>query len=156
MPRFLMPDIRHRSTANAPARLVFEYVDDYRTVPDWMFGISQFEPVGDQDRGVGAVFDGAIMLGPTTLRSTVKCIEWEQDTFVAVTSIRGFVNSSAWTFTPLGDDRTQLSVDFHYELPGGLAGKALGRVIEPFISIAIRHSETALRAKVEQLYAEQA
>lgn len=150
-----MVDIHHSSIANAPVELVFAYVDEHRNVPEWMFGISKFEPIGEKESGVGAKFDGSIKLGPKTLHSTVECIGWEQDKLIKLDSIKGFVNSSTWTFESAGDDRTELIVDFHYELPGGIAGKALGRVIEPFISIAIKHTEHTLRDKVEQLHAKQ-
>lgn len=150
-----MVDIHHASTADAPVEVVFGYLDDYRTGPEWMFGLSAFEPVGDKDHGLGAVFQGSMKLGPKTLHSTVKITEWEQDKVIAMESIRGFVNSSTWHFVPKGDTATELVVDFHYELPGGMAGRALGRVIEPFISIAIRHTEQTLRNKVEELYAQE-
>ena len=37
-------------------------------------------------------------------------------------------------------------------LSGGLAGKGLGRVIEPFVSIAIRQTEATLRSNIERQY----
>lgn len=150
-----MVDIHHSSTANAPAKLFFDYVDDYRNVPEWMFGLSKFAPTGDKDHGLGATFDGSMKLGPKTLHSTVECTGWEEGKLISLKSIKGFVNSSTWHFKPLSEDTSELSVDFNYELPGGLAGKALGRVIEPFISIAIKHTETTLREKVEALHAKQ-
>lgn len=147
-----MVNIHHTSEANAPVSVVFGYIDDYRTVPEWMFGISEFEPKGAQDQGLGAVFDGSINLGPKTLNSTVEVTEWERDKVIALKSIKGFPNTSTWHFAALDATRTRLTVDFTYDLPGGLAGKALGRIIEPFVSIAIRHTEQTLRNKVEERY----
>ena len=43
-----------------------------------------------------------------------------------------------------------MTVDFRYDLPGGLAGKALGKIIEPFVAQAIRHTDATLRRQVEQ------
>ncbi len=151
-----MVDIHHASTAKAPVDVVFAYMDDHRNVPEWMFGVSKFEPIGEKDSGVGAVFDGSIKLGPKTLHSTVECTEWEQDRVIGMKSIKGFVNWSTWRFNRIDDVTTELAVDFTYVLPGGMAGRALGKIIEPFITIAIRHTEQRLREKVEQRYAEQA
>lgn len=149
-----MVDIHHASTAKAPVGVVFAYVDDHRTVPDWMFGLSRLEPVGEKDHGLGAVFDGSMKLGPKTLHSTVEVTEWEQDKVIGMKSVKGFVNWSTWRFNPVDDESTELAVDFTYELPGGMAGRALGKVIEPFVSIAIKHTEQTLRTNVERLYAE--
>jgi uncharacterized membrane protein len=91
-------------------------------------------------------------LGPVTLKSRVKITAWEQDRKIALDSIKGFVNNSVWRFEPTADDRTEIIVDFYYELPGGIAGKALGRAIEPFVSVAIRHTEQTLRRNIEQHY----
>lgn len=149
-----MVDIHHAASAKAPVAVVFDYVDDYRTVPEWMFGISKFRPVGDKDHGLGAVFEGSIKLG-VTLHSTVEVTRWEQHKVIEMKSIKGFVNRSTWTFKPVDEETTELDVHFNYELPGGLAGRAVGKAIEPFISIAIKHTEQTLRDKVEKLYAEQ-
>ena len=43
-----MGDIKQSATVSVPAAVAFDYVDNYRHVPDWMFGISKFEPVGDR------------------------------------------------------------------------------------------------------------
>lgn len=150
-----MVDIHHTSTANAPVAVMFEYMDDYRTVPKWMFGMSKLEPIGDKERGLGAVLEGSMKLGPKTLHSTVEVTQWEQNKVLAMKSIKGFVNRSTWHFTPVDDETTELTVDFTYELPGGMAGRALGKVIEPFVSIAIKHTESLLREQVEKVYSEQ-
>ncbi|MQA60912.1 MAG: SRPBCC family protein [Actinophytocola sp.] len=148
-----MVHIQHTSTCKAPIAVAFGYIDDYRTAPEWMFGLSKFEPIGDKDHGLGAVYDGSMKLGPKTLHSTVEVTGWEQDKLIALDSIKGFVNQSTWQFLSRGPEETELKVDFTYELPGGMAGKALGRVIEPVISIAIKHTEHTLRDNVERLYA---
>jgi uncharacterized membrane protein len=147
-----MVHIHRSSTAHAPLEVAFAYVDDYRTVPEWLFGVQKFEPVGDLDRGLGAVFDGSMKLGPTTLHSTIEVTRWKADELIAFESIKGFVNRSTWHFASAGPEATELTVDFEYELPGGLAGKALGRAIEPFVAIAVRHTEHTLREKVEELH----
>ncbi|MGI8678957.1 MAG: hypothetical protein ACR2LX_09770 [Jatrophihabitans sp.] len=38
---------------------------------------------------------------------------------------------------------------FSYELPGGLAGKALGKAMEPIVGMSVRHSDAALRKNIE-------
>lgn len=144
-----MIHVRHSAVASVPVDIAFAYMDDYRNVPSWMFGVSEFTPVGDFDQGLGATFDAAIQVGPSTLRSKLEVTEWEKNRIITLASLGGVSNSSTWVFTAHGDNQTELTVDFAYKLPGGLAGKALGRLVGPFIESAVKNSEQALRRNLE-------
>ena len=148
-----MVDIHHEGHAHAPLSVAFAYIDDYRTTPEWMFGLAQFRPVGELDQGLDAVFEGTFQVKPVKLQSTVKITAWEQDKLIRMESIKGFVNRSTWRFEALNDTETRVLVDFTYELPGGLAGKALGKALEPIVALSIRHSDAALRKNIEAKYA---
>lgn len=52
---------------------------------------------------------------------------------------------------PRRRDATRLDVDFGYRLPGGIAGRTLGMLIEPIVGTAIRQTEHALRTRLGQL-----
>jgi len=149
-----MVDIHHEGHANAPLSVAFAYIDDYRTTPDWMFGLAKFVPVGDLDQGLNAVFEGTFQVKPVKLHSTVKITAWEQDKLIKMESVKGFVNRSTWRFEALNDTETRVFVDFTYELPGGLAGRALGKALEPIVAMSIRHSDAALRKNIEARYAQ--
>jgi uncharacterized membrane protein len=141
-------EIQVESTFRAPLEVAFAYTADYRNVPDWLYGISKFEPVGDKDYGLGAVFDGSMNLG-ATLHSRIEVNEFEENRLIGFDSIKGFKNSSRWTFSALDAKHSTVVADVSYELPGGIAGKALGKVIEPFVKIAVKHSSAALQKAVE-------
>jgi uncharacterized membrane protein len=147
-----MVDIHHEGSCAAPVDVAFGYLDDYRHAKDWMFGLAKFEPVGDKDHGLGAVFAGIFAVKPVKLSSTIKVTEWEQDSVIAFESIKGFRNWSTWRFIADGPERTTIKVTFSYELPGGLAGRALGKALEPIIAITVRHSDEALRREIESRY----
>ena len=147
-----MVDIHHEGFCSAPVDVAFAYVDDYRNATDWMFGLAAFEPVGEQVQGLGAVFDGTFAIKPVKLHSTIEVTAWEQDALIAFESIKGFRNWSSWRFEALEPARTRVAVTFSYELPGGLAGKALGRVLEPIVTLSLRHSDEALRREIEARY----
>ena len=148
-----MVQVRASAVGDVPVEAAFRYVDDYRNVPSWMYGISKFEPSGSQITGVGAVFEATIKLGPATLNTTVECTRWEENRLIALTSIKGFKNTSTWEFAAHGDDQVELTAVVDYELPGGLAGRALGKMIEPFVSIAVSHTERTLRQRMEEHHA---
>lgn len=134
----------HKETdCDAPIDRVFAYVTDYRNVGEWLYGVSKFVPITEIDRGVGATFDASIHLG-ATLHSTIETTAFEEGKLFEMDSIKGFKNTSRWSFESLGPDKTRIVADVSYSLPGGIAGKALGKVIEPFVKIAVKHSSEHL------------
>jgi uncharacterized membrane protein len=148
-----MVHIHHEGTTHAPLTVAFAYIDDYRTTPEWMFGLVNFEPVGELDHGKGAVFDGTFHVKPVKLHSTVECTDWVQDQLIEFNSVKGFRNWSTWRFEAISDTETKVTVDFTYELPGGLAGKALGKALEPIVAMSVRHSDAALRKHIGERWA---
>jgi polyketide cyclase/dehydrase/lipid transport protein len=147
-----MVDIHHTGTCAAPLDIAFAYLDNYRTATEWMFGLAKFEPVGGTDHGLGAVFEGTFQIKPVKLSSTVRVAAWEQDKVIAFESIKGFKNWSTWRFSADGPVRTTIEVTFSYVLPGGLAGRAMGKALEPIASLSVRHSDEALRREIETRY----
>ncbi|MEU5841594.1 SRPBCC family protein [Rhodococcus sp. NPDC047139] len=145
-----MIHVRHTAVAEVPIHRAFAYVDDYRNVPDWMFGVDRFQPVSDRLAGLGAVYDATMRIGPKDLDSRVEIVEWERDRTIVLESVAGFRAASSWAFTDLGH-ATRLDVDFGYHLPGGIAGRTLGMLIEPVVGTAIRQTEHALRTRLGQL-----
>jgi uncharacterized membrane protein len=148
-----MVDIHHEGSCEAPLDVAFAYLDDYRNATKWMFGLAEFKPAGAKDQGLGAEFAGTFQVKPVKLHSTIKITEWEQDKVIAFESIKGFRNWSTWTFFADGPTRTKIHVTFSYELPGGFAGKAMGKALEPIVAISVRHSDEALRREIEAHYA---
>jgi hypothetical protein len=49
----------------------------------------------------------------------------------------------------VGPAETKIGVTFSYELPGGLAGRVLGKALEPIVALSVRHSDEALRRAIE-------
>jgi len=145
-----MAVIHHRTTVARPRDVAFGFVNDHRHVPEWMFGVTRFEPTTEKTDGLGAIYDAAMTIGPKSLTSTLEVTEWIENELIVLTSIDGFDAGTRWHFTD-SDDATLAEVEFRYRLPGGLAGKALGLIIEPVVGQAIRHTDTTLRQRIEEL-----
>lgn len=144
-----MPGVRQTVTTEALRHTVFAYVDDYRSVPDWMFGVTRFTPITDQVSGLGATYEACMKIGPKSLRSTLRVTEWVENEIVVLSSIAGFDVETGWRFADGDHGLTVVDVNFDYRLPGGLAGRALGSLIEPVVGQAVKQTETALRSAVE-------
>lgn len=149
-----MVDIHHEGSCNAPLEVAFAYIDDYRLVPTWMFGISRVVPTGDLVHGVGAEFDATFAVKPITLHSTVRVTRWVENEMIEFESVKGFRNRSTWRFAASDPTTTVIEVLFSYELPGGLAGRALGKALEPIIALSIKHTDENLRRGIESTFAE--
>lgn len=145
-----MGEVRHEASVKSPREKVFAYVDDYRNVPEYMFGVDRFIPTTDVEHGLGAEFATGIKIGPKELASTVRCTEWVDGELIKLQSVSGFGADTDWAFAD-GDEpgTTVVSVRFGYTLPGGLAGKILGGLIGPFADQAVKHVENKIRAAVE-------
>jgi hypothetical protein len=148
-----MVHVHHQSTIAVSREFAFDYVADMAgNGPAWVFGVTGLEVEGGVEHGLGTVYNGSLQLGPTVLHSHVEVVRWEPPSVVGTKSVKGFVNTSTWTFIEAGEEVTELVVDIVYDLPGGVAGRVLGRVIEPFVGIAVRHSDKELRNLLVKRY----
>lgn len=145
-----MGEVRHQAVINGSRDAVFAYVDDYRNVPEYMFGVGRFDPTTEVTHGKDSEFETAIKVGPKELTSTVRCTEWTDGELITLESVKGFGADTQWRFAD-GDEpgTTVLDVRFGYTLPGGLTGKVLGGLIGPFADQAVKYTESKVRAAVE-------
>ena len=148
-----MPHIHHEGLVEAPVDVLFAYVDDYRNTTKWLFGLSRFNPTSEATSGLGSTFHGTFAVKPIKLHSSVRVVEWAQDAAIAVESYKGFKLDQRWEFHSTGPKTSKVIVDVRYELPGGIAGKAMGRAMEPIVALSVRHSDESLRKHVAALYA---
>lgn len=149
-----MVAIHQRFVAEAPLSAAFAYIDDAKNVPTWMFGVKKFEPVDPaKPSGPGAIFDATFQVKAVKLSSRVEITAWKANELIELTSIKGFKNSSSWRFEADGPERTTISVTFSYELPGGIAGKAFGKAVEPVIALTVKQSDANLRKHIAEAYA---
>ncbi|MFA4081375.1 SRPBCC family protein [Mycobacteroides salmoniphilum] len=133
-----MVEVRTTGVVERSAADVFAYAADYRRMTEWVFGITSVQPVGDSDYGPGAVFQGAVDLGPKTLSSTAKIVGWQQGRLIALDSLAGFDFTATLRLRPDGRDRTVLDFTLSYAHSGNIAARAFGKTIEPLLALAAR------------------
>ena len=141
-------DVNIIETVNAPLDVTFAYVADYRTIPDWMFGVKKFEPVTEKDYGSGSVFDVSLSLG-VPINTRIETVEFEEGRVIGMDSVKGFKAKSRWYFEADGPDRTKVNAVVSYELPFGPAGRGMGKVMQPFVKQAVNHISQHLKANLE-------
>lgn len=148
-----MPVISHSEICAAPLEVTFAYLDDYRNVLDYWHGMTSYQPVGEPHQGIGSVFEAVSKVGPSTVKSTVKTVHWEKDTRVSYKSIAGMDTATTFTFAAVDatHSRVEFSIEFH--LPGGIAGRAMEKTLEPFVQTAAKKTAENIARVVSAHYA---
>lgn len=149
-----MGHVEHSAICAAPVDFTFAYTSDYQNVPKWMMGIDKLDPVGDRTRGVGAVFDTAVDLGPKALHLRMEVVDWVDNKALAFAITKALDADLLWRFESTGEYETRISAVADYRIPGGLAGRMLDKLIQAFTRVAIKHADKQLRAQIEQRYTE--
>ena len=125
-----MGSAKATAVINAPLSDVFGYVDDWRNVQGFTQDLTGWEPVGDVTHGLGAKFHAAMRTGPMTQESTLEITRWEKDAAIGWEPRGGLKQAGGYTFVDV-EGGTQVTLQIDLELPGGIAGKLLGKTIEP-------------------------
>ncbi|MFI6168351.1 hypothetical protein ACIBCN_16330 [Nocardia sp. NPDC051052] len=130
----------------------FGFVADYRNVPKWMFGISRFEPKGDQATGPGALFEVTF----SALRSftfELEATAWDEGETIALESAEAPRATARFEFDTRGNDVTQIRVQIGFQVPRALLVRPLRRMNDVVVGQAVRHVETNLRRELETAFA---
>ncbi|MBC3840429.1 SRPBCC family protein [Streptacidiphilus sp. 4-A2] len=110
--------------------------------------MESYQPVGESDHGLGAVFQAASRVGPSTLRSTVKAVQWEQNALLAYKSISGMESATSFVFTALGGSRCTVEFRIAFSLPGGIVGRTMEKTLEPFVQAVARNTAQNISTQV--------
>jgi hypothetical protein len=110
----------NRIDIHAPPHRVFAYVNEPRTLPDWMIGMKEIRNV--RGSGEGMQYDWTFKMAGIALRGQNVVVEWEDDRRAAHQGI-GMIDS-VWVASvePL-DKGTRLQIDVEYTIPIFVLGK---------------------------------
>lgn len=137
-----MATIAAEGLTDAPLERVFDYLANSANVQQWFYGVQKFEPLTDLTRGLGSKYAITVNVGrPITAK--FECTEFVDNELIAVETFDGPTASSRWTFAREGAG-TRINGAFEYTLPGGVAGAAMGKLVQPFAAIAARQTTANL------------
>jgi hypothetical protein len=139
----------HTAEINVPVETCFRFVDTPEHVPSWLFGISEFVPVGEQERGLGTIVAISAKIGPMALRGRGKVCEYVENEVIAVKAELGSLAAViSWLFRRTSSGGTEITADVAYITAPGLVGRAVARIAEKAIPPAIERSELSLRTQL--------
>ncbi|MFI1915754.1 SRPBCC family protein [Nocardia sp. NPDC020380] len=157
-----MGHFKYASDVGAPVEVAFTYTDNHQFVPDWAFGVADFEPVGDLDHGSGAVFTTTLRVG--LWHPTVECeiTDYRRNAVIEYTLRRRRTGKPApagsplavlsLRFDPLGYGRAVLTSETEYWAPQGLTGRLLSRMLAAAVQSMVRRTESQLRREIEEFH----
>ncbi|WP_330251549.1 SRPBCC family protein [Nocardia sp. NBC_00565] len=147
-----MGHIKYASDVGAPVEVAFTYTDNHQFVPDWMFGVTAFEPQGELDQGLGAVFSTHAGVGPWRPKLACEITEYRRNVVIGYTLSGRLSGTLTLRFDPLGYGRSVLTSEAEYAPPGGLFGRLCLRVVDAAVRSALRRTESQLRREIEEFH----
>ncbi|HSP38004.1 MAG TPA: SRPBCC family protein [Frankiaceae bacterium] len=145
-----MGSVTTSTSIEADIQAVFDYVADYRTAIKYSHDLKKWEPVTDVTDDIGAQFDVTLQLGPKAFDSRVEVNSRTDPEQFGWSSISGFQHSGKYTFSAAAEGRTDVTFEFDYTLPGGMAGRLLGRTFDPMLKASLGHNLKTLKKQVEE------
>lgn len=138
-----MGHVNHANTVDVPIAKVWEYMSTVQNLPQWMFGMSEITPTGEQTRGEGARFQSRMKVG-ARVDSVIEITRWVEGSEIDTSSVSGFDNQTRWRLSEVDPTTTKINVEIDYKFPGGLAGRAIAKLVEPAVGIAVSASDKKL------------
>ncbi|WP_054815247.1 SRPBCC family protein [Nocardia arizonensis] len=147
-----MGHIKYASDVGAPVEVAFSYTDNHRFVPGWMFGVAEFEPAGDIDRGLGAVYATTVRLALWHSTTACEITQYRRNVVIGYT-LRGRLSGTlTLRFDPLGYGRSVLTSEAEYDAPRGFVGRLCGGILDSAVGQALRRTESQLRREIEEFH----
>jgi uncharacterized membrane protein len=115
-------------TIEASAESVFDLLDNPSAIPSYTPNIERVEDVRQTEQRIGDTFQVIYKAVGMTFKEKFTVTEHQRPTRLASSFENGMKGTFVYQLAPQGQ-QTTLTVDVHYELPGG----ALGKVVDALL-----------------------
>jgi uncharacterized membrane protein len=124
---------------NAPAERVYAAFTDWKTQGRWI-PFTTVE-VTDGDGGVGSTIEAVTAVGPAALRDIMVVEELDPPYLVRVLHTGKILRGPGiMRFTAMDGDRTQMVWHEWFQLPSGIAGKAMWPLLWPTSKVSLQQA----------------
>ena len=137
-------------TINAPAELVWEYINEPDNYLDFMAGVTRWEVEGERRSGLGARYRMLIQVGSAEVGGLIEVVEFSPERDMAWSSVTGVDQRGRWRLRGVGGSRTRVEFRFAYGVAGaGITGYISELVAAPSLRRHLRRSLQLLKRQVE-------
>ena len=135
---------------SAPAAAVWEHISDPERYLHFMAGITRWEVVSDEPKGLGARYRTLLRVGSAEVGGLVEVIEYDQPQDLAWTSVTGIDQRGRWRLRARPGGRTRVELRLSYGVAGaGLFGWLSERIAAPIVRGHLERSVRQLKRQVE-------
>ena len=134
----------------APPAAVWQFVSDPARYLEFMAGMTRWEVVSEQARGLGARYRMLLLVGSAEIGGLVEVVEWEHERDIAWHSVTGLDQRGRWRLRERGEGSTHVELRLQYGIAGaGLSGWVAERVGAGQVRGHLRRSVVELKRQVE-------
>ena len=135
----------------APTESVWAFITDPSRYLHFMAGVTRWEVVSEQDRGVGARYRMLMRVGSAEVGGLVEIVECDEPYDMAWTSVTGIDQRGRWRLREReGSPRTRVEFRLSYGVAGaGIFGWLAEHIAAPTVRGHLRRSLQQLKRQVE-------
>lgn len=134
----------------APPERVWALVSDPAAYLHFFAGMTRWEVVTAQDRGLGARYRTLMRVGSADIGGTIEVVEWDEDRDMAWTSVTGLDQRGRWRIRERSPRRSSVELRLSYGVAGaGISGWVAEQVAAPTVRSHLRQTLERLKRQVE-------
>ena len=142
-------EVKSVVTVKSSLERAFDYFADYRHVAEVLDGVSKWQPVGTNSRGVGARYNVELVAFGLPLKSVLRLSRWRRPEQIGWVSESGLIKQDGgFTFEKVkGGVRIELRIA--YEPPASFVGAALARPLDRIVRERLKKAMERIRDRLE-------
>ena len=134
----------------APPEAVWAFVSDPSRALHYMAGITRWEVVSEQPRGLGARYRTLLRVRAAEVGGLVEVVEYNEPRDMAWTSVTGIDQRGRWRLRKRPGGRTHVEFRLSYGVAGaGIFGALAERVAAPTVRGHLERTVRQLKRQVE-------
>lgn len=134
----------------APPQEVWDFVSDPSRALHYMAGITRWEVVSDEPRGLGARYRTLLRVGAAEVGGLVEVVEYSEPRDLAWTSVTGIDQRGRWRLRERPGGRTKVEHRLSYGVAGaGIFGALAERIAAPTVRGHLERTVRQLKRQVE-------
>jgi len=136
-------------TVKSSPERAFDYFADYHHVAEVLDGVSKWQPVGTNSRGVGARYNVELVAFGLPLKSVLRLNRWRRPAEIGWVSESGLIKQDGgFTFEKVKAG-VRIELRIAYEPPASFVGAALARPLDRMVRERLKRAMERIRDRLE-------
>ncbi|HXD81641.1 MAG TPA: SRPBCC family protein [Candidatus Acidoferrum sp.] len=142
-------EVKSVVTVKSSPERAFDYFADYHHVAEVLDGVSKWQPVGTNSRGVGARYNVELVAFGLPLKSVLRLNRWRRPAEIGWVSESGLIKQDGgFTFEKVKAG-VRIELRIAYEPPASFVGAALARPLDRMVRERLKQAMERIRDRLE-------